>query len=121
MNELLSLFGQNRVPVYTLDFTSSLPTGFTHTSNDTIKTYRNSSGQLQVAAANTAIFDYDSNGNALGLQCFESRVNPLHQPQRHAFGHHQYLRHRHRHHIGGRRQQRAGNGKTGQRGNRQRV
>lgn len=76
MHSMLSLFSSNQIKPHTLDFTSSLPSGFTHTRNDgTIASYRDSSGNAQLAASNTAIFDHDSSGNNLGLQCFETRQN----------------------------------------------
>lgn len=78
MHNLFSLFsggGGEGIAAYVMDLSSGLPAGATHTSNDTVKTYRDSSGQMRIAAANTALFDHDADGNALGLQCFESRTN----------------------------------------------
>ena len=77
MHDLFSFFsgGSGSISPYTLNFTSVLPSGFTHTRSDKVSTYRNSDGQMQLATSNAPLFDHDESGEALGLQCFESRVN----------------------------------------------
>lgn len=73
---LLLLYGNSAVsPSSELAFTSALPTGFTHTRNDTVATYRDSSGNMQLATANQPLFDHLIDGTALWLQCFETRHN----------------------------------------------
>lgn len=60
--------GDSPAPVATTyDFSSGLPSGWTYTRNDTTATYRDSSGNLQKATANTPRMDHDINGVALGM------------------------------------------------------
>ncbi len=56
-------------PSFETDFTGgTLDSDFTYARNDTVATYRDSSGILQKkTSANTARFDHDSSGNALGI------------------------------------------------------
>lgn len=60
------------------DFTTgTLPSGFTYTRNDTKATYRDSSGNLTAASANTPRFDHDINGNFLGMMIEPAITNRL--------------------------------------------
>lgn len=52
-----------------------MPSPFQYFRNDAVATYRNSSGNLVVAAANEARFDYDSSGVAKGILMEPSRTN----------------------------------------------
>lgn len=56
-------------------FADGVPTGLTETASDTVRTYRDSSGELQQVAASTPIIDHDVDGNIIGLQCFPARSN----------------------------------------------
>ena len=80
---MLLNIGQGITPVlkkrsnYRLDFLSSLPNEVTYARNDNVATYRDSNGDLKLAAADEPRIDHDENGNALGLLVEGSRVNEL--------------------------------------------
>ncbi|MBU6234408.1 MAG: SGNH/GDSL hydrolase family protein [Alphaproteobacteria bacterium] len=67
-----------------LALTSSLPAGTTYTRADSVATRRNASGKLEAVSANTPRFDFDTQGNALGIlmegavtnKCTNTNVNP---------------------------------------------
>lgn len=61
----------------TFSLTAAMPAEFVYTRADTVSTYRNSTGALQVAGANAPRFDHDINGNALGLAIEGSTQNKL--------------------------------------------
>jgi len=63
--------------IFTLDLTSALTSDYTYTRADTVATYRDSDGKLQVASSNAPRFDHDSNGLALGLLIEGSIQNKL--------------------------------------------
>ena len=62
-------------PSASFDFTSALPTDWTVTRSGTNATYRNASGVWQSASANTARFDHDASGNALGVLIEPARIS----------------------------------------------
>lgn len=60
-----------------LGFLSSFPNEVTYARNDNVATYRDSNGDLKLAAADEPRIEHDENGNALGLLVEGSRVNEL--------------------------------------------
>ena len=58
-----------------MDFTSTLPDGFTYSRSDAVSMYRDSGGDWQIASANQPPFDHDENGNPLGLQIAPTSTN----------------------------------------------
>jgi hypothetical protein len=63
-----------------LDDSPTIPEGYTFVRNDTNAIYRDADGKWQIATANQPRFDYDANGDPLGLYKEGSRTNKCQTP-----------------------------------------
>lgn len=69
-----SLVSVGLAEVQSFDLTQELPTGMTVSRTSEVLV-RDNTGELQVVASNTAAYDHDASGNALGLLIEEGRTN----------------------------------------------